>query len=380
MLFIKNGYIRTMAGPEIENGCILIGDDGKILSVGSDLTAPENAQIIDANGCLVTPGCIEAHCHLGFSNPQPEVGDINEKTDPITPQMRAIDGFNPQQEQLQVALQSGITTVCTGPGSANIIGGTFGAFKTAGKRADDMVVKHPIAMKCAFGYNPKNVYGGMKKSPYTRMGTAALLRDFLHKCKKYLADKESGKEPAYDSKLEAMIPVLKKEIPLKAHAHRADDIFTAIRIAKEFDLRMTLDHCTEGHLIAEELAQEDFPALVGPALLVPKKSELLNKSFSTPAVLHKAGVSVSIISDASVLPIQFLPLYAGLAVAEGLPLEEGWKAITINPATANGIADRVGSLEAGKDADIVIWTADPLIHIGGKASTTIVSGKVEWQA
>lgn len=380
MLFIKNGHIRTMAGPDIENGCILLGDDGKIVSVGQDILPPEGAQVIDAQGRLVTPGCVEAHCHLGLSNPTPEAGDYNEKSDPITPQMRVIDGFNPYQDQLKVAMRSGITTVCTGPGSANIIGGTFGAFKTAGTRADDMVVKHPIAMKCALGYNPKNVYGGMKKAPYTRMGTAALLRDFLNKCKKYLEDKENGNEPAYDSKMEAMIPVLKKEIPLKAHAHRADDIFTAIRIAKEFDLRITLDHCTEGHLIAEDLAQEGFPALVGPAFYVAKKSEVWNKSFVTPAVLHNAGVSVSIITDASVTPIQYLPLCAGLAVSEGLPLEEGWKAITINPATHNGIADRVGSLEPGKDADVVIWTADPLTHIGGKAYTTIIDGKVHWQA
>ena len=380
MLFIKNGHIRTMAGPDIENGCILLGDDGKIVSVGQDILPPEGAQVIDAQGRLVTPGCVEAHCHLGLSNPTPEAGDYNEKSDPITPQMRVIDGFNPYQDQLKVAIRSGITTVCTGPGSANIIGGTFGAFKTAGTRADDMVVKHPIAMKCALGYNPKNVYGGMKKAPYTRMGTAALLRDFLNKCKKYLEDKENGNEPAYDSKMEAMIPVLKKEIPLKAHAHRADDIFTAIRIAKEFDLRITLDHCTEGHLIADELAKEGFPALVGPAFYVAKKSEVWNKSFATPAVLHNAGVSVSIITDASVTPIQYLPLCAGLAVSEGLPLEEGWKAITINPATHNGIANRVGSLEPGKDGDVVIWTADPLTHIGGKAYTTIIDGKVHWQA
>lgn len=380
MLFIKNGYIRTMAGPDIENGCILLGDDGKIVSVGRDILPPEGAQVIDAQGRLVTPGCVESHCHLGLKNPQPEVGDHNEKSDPITPQMRAIDGFNPLHDQLPIAVQSGVTTICTGPGSANIIGGTFGAFKTAGKRADDMVVKHPIAMKCAFGFNPKNAYGGSNKAPYTRMGTAALLRDFLHKCKQYLEDKESGKNPEYNSKLEAMIPVMKKEIPLKAHAHRTDDIFTAIRIAREFDLRMTLDHCTDGQLIADELAKEGFPALLGPAFFVPAKSEVINKSFATPAALHKAGVSVSIITDASVTPIRYLPLCAGLAVSEGLPLEEGWKAITINPAIHTGIADRVGSLEPGKDADVVIWTADPLTHIAGKACVTIINGKVEWQA
>lgn len=380
MLFIKNGLIRTMAGPDIENGCVLMSDDGKIIAVGCDITPPSNAQVIDADGRLVTPGCVEAHCHLGLANAQPEAGDHNEKSDPITPQMRVIDGFNPYQEQLKVAVQSGVTTVCTGPGSANIIGGTFGAFKTAGTRADDMIVKHPIAMKCAFGYNPKTVYGGMKKAPFTRMGTAALLRDFLQKCRHYLEEKESGKSPAYDSKLEAMIPVMTKEIPLKAHAHRTDDIFTAIRIAREFDLLLTIDHCTDGHLIADELAKEGFPALVGPAFFIAKKSEVANKSFATPAALHNAGVSVSIITDASVTPIRYLPLFAGLAVSEGLPLEEGWKAITINPATHTGIADRVGSLEPGKDADVVIWTADPLLHIGGKAYTTIINGKVEWQA
>lgn len=380
MILIKNGHIRTMAGPDIENGCVLLGDDGKIVSVGNDILPPDGAQIIDAQGRLVTPGCVEAHCHLGMSNQQPEVGDHNEKSDPITPQMQVIDGFNPYHEQLAIAAQNGVTTVCTGPGSANIIGGTFGAFKTVGKRADDMVVKHPIAMKCAFGFNPKNAYGGAKKAPYTRMGTAALMREFLQKCKQYLEDKESGKEPAYNLKMEAMIPVLKKEIPLKAHAHRTDDIFTAIRIAKEFDLLLTLDHCTDGLLIADELAAEGFPALCGPAFFVAKKSEVINKSFATPAVLHKAGVSVSIITDASVTPIKYLPLCAGLAVREGLPLEEGWKAITINPATHTGIADRVGSLEPGKDADVVIWTADPLTYIGGTACTTIINGKVVWQA
>lgn len=380
MVFIKNGTIRTMAGADLENGCILLGDDGKIVSVGTDLTPPQGAEIIDATGRLVTPGCVEAHCHLGLGNLDPEVGDSNEKSDPLTPQMSVIDGFNPFHEQLRIATMSGVTTVCTGPGSANIIGGTFGAFKTAGKRADEMVVKHPIAMKCAFGFNPKNAYGGKSKAPYTRMGTASIFRDFLKKCKQYLEDKESGKSVVYNSKMEAMIPVLKKEIPLKAHAHRTDDIFTAIRIAKEFDLRMTLDHCTDGGLIAEDLAKEGYPALVGPAFFVAKKSEVVNKSFATPATLHKAGVSISIITDASVTPIRYLPLCAGLAVGEGLPLMEGWKAITINPAVHTGIADRVGSLEPGKDADVVIWSADPLIYIGAKADLTIINGKVAWKA
>ncbi len=380
MIFIKNGYIRTMAGPDIENGCILLGDDGKIAALGTDIAQPSNAHVIDAEGRLVTPGCVESHCHLGLSNPTPEAGDHNEKSDPITPQLRVIDGFNPDRPQVRVAANSGITTICTGPGSTNIIGGTFAAIKTVGKRVDDMIVKHPVAMKCAFGFNPKNAYGGAKKAPYTRMATASIFRDFLHKCKQYKENIDSGNRPAYDSKLEAMLPVMRKEIPLKVHAHRADDIFTAIRIGKEFDLRLTLDHCTDGALIADELAKEGFPVLVGPAFYVPKKSELANNSFATPSVLHKAGLSVSIITDASVTPIKYLPLCAGLAVAEGLPHLEGWKAITINPATHMGIADRVGSLEVGKDADVVIWTADPLLNIGGKACTTIIDGKIVWQA
>jgi imidazolonepropionase-like amidohydrolase len=262
-----------------------------------------------------------------------------------------------------------------------VLGGTFVAIKLFGKRVDKMIVKNPIAMKCAFGENPKGCYGNsLKKSPMTRMATAALLRETLFKTQRYMEDKENGKNPAFDMKLEAMIPVIQGEIPLKAHAHRTDDIFTAIRIVREFDLLMTIDHCTEGHLIADALAKEGFPVLAGPAFYVAQKSEVQNVSFSTPAALHNAGVSVSIITDASVTPIRYLPLCAGLAVAEGLPLEEGWKAITINPAVHTGIADRVGSLEPGKDGDVVIWTADPLINIGGKAYTTIINGKVEWQA
>ncbi len=383
MLLIKNGNIKTMVGEDIPNGCVLVGDDGKIAAVGLDIPAPAGAQVIDACGRLVTPGCVEAHCHIGIeeSSMRWEGADYNERSDPVTPHMRGIDGIRPQDETLYEAVKSGVTSACTGPGSANVVGGTFAAIKLHGKCIDDMIIKNPVAMKCAFGENPKGCYGQSgNKAPVTRMATAALLRELLFKTKRYIEDKENGKNPGFDMKLEAMIPVIKKQIPLKVHAHRADDILTAIRIAKEFDVDMTMDHCTEGAAIADILATTGYPAFVGPSLGHKSKVELQSKSFATPGALHKAGVSVSIITDAGVIPLQYLPMCAGLAAAEGLPMEEAWKAITINPAKGVGIADRVGSLEAGKDADIVIWTADPLTTVGAKAYTTIIDGKVVWQA
>ena len=383
MLFIKNGYIKTMAGPDIENGAILIDDNGKIAAVGADLTAPEGATVIDAEGRLVTPGCVEAHCHIGLDNEAVgwEGHDYNESVDPLTPQMRAIDSIYPQDEAFGNAIKNGVTSACTGPGSANVVGGTFAAIKLVGNRVDNMIIKNPVAMKCAFGENPKRCYGqNGRKAPMTRMGTAALLRELLFKTRRYLQDKENGKNPGFDMKLEAMIPVIKKEIPLKAHAHRADDILTAIRIAKEFDLNLTLDHCTDGSVIADELAKEGYPTFVGPSLGKKSKIELDHKSFTTPATLYEAGAQISIITDAPVIPLQHLPMCAGLAASAGLPVEEAWRAITINPATLTGIGDRVGSLEIGKDGDVVIWTADPITTIGAAAYTTVVDGKVVYSA
>ena len=379
MLLIKNAYIKTMVTEDIPHGCILIGDDGKILSVGTALEAPAGTEVIDAGGRLVTPGCIDAHCHIGLDNEGMgwEGHDYNEIVEPLTPQLRAIDSINPMDEAFTNALAGGVTSACTGPGSANVVGGTFVAIKLVGKRVDNMIIKDPIAMKCAFGENPKRCYGqGGKKSPMTRMAVAALLRELLFKTRRYMQDKQAGKNPPFDMKLEAMIPVLEGKIPLKAHAHRADDILTSIRVAKEFGVKLTLDHCTDGALIADELAKEGLPAFVGPSLGGKSKIELRNKSFTTPAVLHEAGVPISIITDAPVIPLQYLPMCAGMAVNAGLNIEEAWRAITINPATQIGIADRVGSLEPGKDADIVIWTADPLTTIGGAAYMTIVDGKV----
>ena len=256
MLLIQNAHILPIVGDEIENGSLLL-DQGKIAAIGTQLPVPPGAEVIDAQGRLVTPGCIDAHCHVGLDNEAMnwEGADFNEMVDPITPQMRAIDSINPLDEGLADTVQGGVTTVCTGPGSANVVGGTFAVIKLYGKRVDKMILKDPAAMKCAFGENPKGCYGkNGSKAPMTRMGTAALLRELLFKARRYRDDKLSGKEPAFDMKLEAMLPVMAGEIPLKCHCHRADDILTAVRIAKEFGLRATLDHCTDGKLIADELA------------------------------------------------------------------------------------------------------------------------------
>ncbi len=378
MLLIKNGHIKPIVGDELKNGCILLGDDGKIAAIGAQLDAPQGTQIIDAEGRLVTPGFVEAHCHMGVHGQglRWEGADYNESSDPITPHMRAIDGFDTFDGMLQDAIRGGVTTVCAGPGSANIVGGTFLVTKPVGKRIDKMVLRPIAAMKCAFGENPKSAFGQNKKAPKTRMATAAMLRELLFKAKAYQQEKDAGKEPKFDMKLEAMLPVMRKQIPLKAHAHRADDILTSIRIAKEFDLKLTLDHCTEGARIADELAEENYPALVGPINMGKSKPEIKNNTNETAGILHKAGVKVCIVTDAPVTAIENLPVCAGLAAQAGLPMEEAWKAITINPAEVLEVSHRVGSLEVGKDADVVIWTADPLTTIGAHAHMTIVDGKI----
>ncbi len=382
MLLIKNGKIKTMAGPDIENGSVLIGDDGRILCVCKGCDAPANAEVIDAEGRLVTPGCVEGHCHIGVHNTgvRWEGADYNERTDPITPHMRAIDGINPLDEAFELALAHGVTSACTGPGSSNVVGGTFAAIKLAGKRVDDMVIREPVAMKCAFGENPKGSYGQNGKAPYTRMGIAAMLRELLFRTRCYMEAKEAGRSPAFDMKLEAMIPVLKREIPLKAHAHRTDDVFTVIRIAKEFNLRLTIDHCNDGALIAEELAKEGYPVFAGPSFGNKSKPELAHKDFAVVSALYAAGVAVSIITDAPVVPISALPFCAGMAVRKGLPYEAAWRAITAVPAEQSGIGDRVGTLEVGKDGDVVIWEADPLREIGAAAHVTVINGKIVYRA
>ena len=331
MLLIKNAKIYTMANEIIENGCILV-EDGKIKEVGTDCVAPLDAEVIDAAGMNVFPGFIDAHCHIGMWEEGIgfEGADGNEMTDPITPNMRAIDAINPRDEAFENAIKGGVTTAATGPGSANVIGGIFSVIKLHGNRVDDMIVKETLAMKCAFGENPKRVYNDKKMTPSTRMGTAAKLRETLSKTveyrdKKLAAAGDASKMPTYDMKLEAMLPVINKEIPLKAHAHRADDIFTSIRIAKEFDVLLTLEHCTEGHLIADQLAKEGYPAIIGPSFGNKSKFELNQKTFDTPGIMHKAGVKIAIMTDSPVIPLEYLPMCAALAHKAGLDEIEALK-------------------------------------------------------
>ena len=354
---VKNGLIFDAIHQEPYKADILI-QNGKIAAIGENLSA-DGAAVIDAAGKHVYPGFVDAHSHLGMqgSGIGFEGNDCNEMTDILTPQLRAIDGFYPMDPALHEAAAAGVTTVCTGPGSANVVGGTFMAVKTVGKRVDKMVINDRVAMKCAFGENPKRCYKDVNN--YSRMSTAAKLRELILKTLEYdhklqTAGDDESKKPKFDFKLEAMLPVIHREIPLKAHAHRADDIFTAIRIAKEFNLRLTLEHVTEGHLIVDELMEENLPMAVGPSLTHASKFELRNKTFATPGILAKAGGQVSLITDAPVIPQQYLPLCAELAIKSGMEEFAALQAITINPAKHIGIADRVGSIEVGKDADLVV--------------------------
>lgn len=361
---IRGGLVHDAVHRDACKADILLAD-GKIAAIGTDLTAPADAAVFDANGLEVYPGFVDVHTHIGLDGYGIgyEGCDYNEMNDIWTPQLRAIDGINPRDPSLADARRAGVTCVCTGPGSANVLGGTFLAMKTVGDRVDKMVVRDPVAMKCAFGENPKRCY--RDKCDSTRMSTAAFLRGALMQARDYGARKQAAngditKMPAYNQKLEALLPVLAREIPLKAHAHQANDIFTALRIAREFNLRLTLEHVTEGHLIVDELAGEkDVPMAVGPSLTFASKFELQNKSWATPGVLAKAGCHVSIITDNSVIPQQYLPLCAGMAVKAGMDPFDALKAITLNPAEHIGVADRVGSLEVGKDADLVITAGSP---------------------
>lgn len=382
-MLIKNGKIFTMGSKGIiENGDIRI-ENGKIVEVSSGLNKQNGEEVIDLNGEFVYPGFIDAHCHMGLF----EWGmgfegiDGNEMTEPITPHMRGIDGINPMEIGFKHAREGGVTVVVSGPGSANVCGGTFGAFKTYGKCIDDMVVKDPIGMKIAFGENPKRVYNSKSKMPMTRMGTAALLRSLLIESKNYLLKKENCEIKGdvfteINLKYESMIPVLKKEIPLKAHCHRADDILTAIRIAKEFNLNLTLDHCTEGHLIADEISRSGFPAIVGPTMTHASKIELQNKTFNTPFALINKGVKVAITTDHPVIEQEYLPICAGLATkGTGLSEIDALKSITINAAEIVNIHDKVGSIEVGKDGDIVIFDKSALFS-DSRCLYTIIDGKI----
>jgi len=377
MICIKNGTLHTAVSKETFIADILI-DGGKIVKIGKDLSA-DGAEVIDAAGLHVYPGFVEAHCHIGLDGYGIgyEGHDYNELNDPVTPQVQAIDGINPFDPCMKMAAKAGVTCFATGPGSSNSIGGTFAAIKPVGTRVDNMIVKFPIAMKCAFGENPKRCY--QKQGISSRMTNAAKIREALNKAKVYKAKIEAAgddasKLPAYDQKSEALIPVLNHEIPLKAHAHQANDIFTAIRIAKEFGVGLTLEHVTEGHMIVDELAKENLPLAVGPTFGHASKFELQNKTWETPGILAKAGCHVSIITDAPVTPLHYLPLCAGLAIKAGMDEYDALRAVTINPAEHIGIADRVGSLEEGKDADVVIVDGCPF-DVTGVIKHVLINGE-----
>ena len=363
-MLIMNGLVYDAITPAPYPANIRI-TNGKIAEIGPDLSPAKGEEVIDATGLRVYPGFVDAHSHLGLDNYGMgyEGHDYNEMNDIVACHLRGLDSFNPQERGVRFALEGGVTTVGAGPGSANVLGGTFIAVKTHGNCVDDMLVKESVAMKCAFGENPKRCY--QSKGDSARMTTAAKLREMLFNARDYMARmdaaEDASKMPKFDMKMEALLPVLRGEIPLKAHAHRADDICTAIRIAKEFGVKMTLEHCTEGHLIPEIVARSGFPVAVGPTLTNASKIELCNKTFETPGALHRAGCQVSIITDSPVIPQQYLPLCAGLAVKAGMDPFAALQAITINPAKHLGIEDRVGSLEVGKDADIVLTDGDPMV-------------------
>lgn len=377
-MIIKNAVIHDAIHEEPYFGDILI-KNGKLASVG--IVAGTDGEVLDASGLHAWPGFIDAHSHIGldaYGGPTGNTYDFNEMNDICCPELRGLDSYYAMDAAIPMALAGGVTTVAAGPGSANVLGGTFFAVKMVGKTVEEAMIRPSVAMKCAFGENPKRCY--KDKSISARMTTAAKLRQMLFEAKDYMLRKEYAgddvsKLPKFDMKMEALIPVLKREIPLKAHAHRSDDIMTAIRIAKEFGLRLTLEHCTEGHLIVDELKAANVPVAVGPGLSSPSKLELLNLSWTTPGILASAGIQVSIITDAPVVPQQYLPLCAGEAVKAGMDPFLALQAITINPARHIGVEDRVGSLEEGKDADIVLADGNPLVS-DTSIKYVIVDGKI----
>lgn len=386
MILIKNGKVLTMDGVNYDNGYILI-DGNKIKQVGEKNTISENeiSEVIDAKNCWVLPGLIEAHCHVGIQEERKgfEGNDGNEITNPVTPYLRGLDGVNPMDSAFFNAVAAGITGIMVGPGSSNVVGGQWLFMKAYGRAIDKLIVLQPAAMKIAFGENPKSNYDKKNMMPSTRIAIAAMLREELFEVQQYYNKKKSSQEAGNsfqpEFKKECWLQVFNKEIPLKAHVHRADDILTAIRIAKEFDLKLTLDHCTEGHLIAEEIKQSGFPAIVGPSLAARNKIETQYSDFKTAGVLNKAGVKVAITTDHPVTRIQDLPFCAGLAARDGLGVEEGLKAITINAAEICNVSYRVGSIVVGKDADIAIFSGNPM-ETFTKTLYTIINGEIVYKS
>lgn len=385
MLLIKNGKVLTMEGQNFDRASILV-EGSKITAIGENLETPAGAEIIDAAGKYVLPGFIDAHTHLGLSGHgmRWEGNDHNETSENATPHLRTLDAINVFDRSFEDALIGGITAVATSPGSANVIGGQLTAMKTGGSsRVEELVLVAPLAMKCALGENPKNAHGQSKKqAPMTRMATAAIFREAFFKAREYMEKKdkaEDGKGPDFNMKHEALIPLLRREVPVHIHAHRADDIHTAIRLLKEFNLKGVIIHCSEGHLIVDDLLEAGYPALIGPTMGFPGKPEAANKTFETVNILNKAGVKVCITTDHPVIPLPHLNICAALSVQAGMDEMEALKAITIYPAEILELGHRLGSLKVGKDADIVVWDKNP-IDTTSHALYTIINGKVVYAA
>ncbi len=371
MLAIRGGTVHTVSRGTLEGAVVLL-DGGKIIAVGRHISIPDDAHILDAAGKVVTPGLIDCHTHLGIA--EEGVGDAhvdkNEIADPVCPHLRALDAVNPEDEGLEDAVGGGVTAIIATPGSENVIGGQSVAIKTRGRVIDAMILRQPAGIKIAFGENPIKMYGGKGKPPSTRMTVAGIIRENLVAARDYAKKPPTGR----NLRLEALARVLSGEIPLRAHAHAADDIATALRVAAEFNLRLTLEHATAGHKIADLIAARGVPAAVGPSITARVKVELRDRTYRTPAILHAAGVKVALITDHPFLPIGGLRLEAALAVREGLPYDAALRAITLSAAEIIGVADRVGSLDAGKDADLVIFEGDPFA-IATKINQVFINGE-----
>lgn len=373
MIALTNGRLYTIDNGIIEQGTILL-DGAKIAAVGTDVAIPAEAQVIDVEGRIVTPGFIDAHTHIGIDEEihQPIGDDCNEMTEPNTAELRAMDAINYRDLSFQDAVKAGITTVMITPGSANVFGGLIAVMKTAGRTYKEMLLNGEAGLKMAFGENPKRVYGEKDKTPSTRMATMAIARQGFYEAKEYLKKSEEDRE--FSLQTEHIAKALDGGIPVRAHAHRADDIMTAIRLRDEFHLDLVVEHCTDGHLIVDELKEAGVPVAVGPSLSNRAKVEMENVTFRTPGVLASAGIDVAIITDAPCTPIQYLPICAGMAMREGMTEEDAFKALTIVPAKILKVDDRLGSLTVGKDADVVVWNNHPM-EIMGRPEMVFVNGK-----